>query len=128
MTNKIIDDKNPFHADQLSVLHNEGGFLLDFKKTVPQIDITESGETISTRTYHDIIILNPIIAKSLLEILKNSIDQYEKAFGKVKINKPKKNSTKAPKEHKKDKYIGWALFRKKTLEKKYLNWDLFGKI
>ncbi len=59
------------YANYVAVGHNAFEFLLDFGQHYPDSDDIKM---------HTRIIINPIYAKSLLEILQQSIRQYEMSF------------------------------------------------
>lgn len=101
---KVVSDDNPFHSDQVSVLHSEAGFVIDFRRSVPQLDIGEQGEVVTLVTHHRLVLLSPVVAKSLVKVLRDSVDKYEKSFGKIKLPKQKKRPPVNSKNQ--DKYIG----------------------
>ena len=62
------------YANYFKVGHNAVEFLLDFGQFYPE------GERAQLHTR---IITGPAYAKALLDILRESIDQYEQAFGAI---------------------------------------------
>ena len=63
------------YANYFEVGHNAFEFLLDFGQYYPETDEA----ALYTR-----IVTSPCYAKSLLETLRDSIEQYEKNFGTIK--------------------------------------------
>ena len=66
------------YANYFEVGHNDIEFVLDFGQF-----FSDSEKVLHTR-----IITSPIYAKALLELLRDSLDRYERSFGVI------------PKEHK----------------------------
>jgi hypothetical protein len=62
------------YANYFKVGHNAVEFLLDFGQFYPEGP--QAG-------FHTRIITPPIYAKALLEILRESVDQYEQTFGVI---------------------------------------------
>jgi hypothetical protein len=62
------------YSNRLKVGYNGYEFVLDFA----QYHIGEKKED-----YHTRIITTPAYAKSLLDVLQKSIDQYEKSYGSI---------------------------------------------
>ncbi len=62
------------YANYFKVGHNAYEFVIDFGQYYPENDQAE----LCTR-----IITNPKYAKALLEILRESIEQYEQSFGAI---------------------------------------------
>ena len=62
------------YANSFQVGHNAFEFLLDFGQVAP-----ERGRP----HFHTRIITSPVYAKALTEILRESIHQYEQAFGTI---------------------------------------------
>lgn len=58
----------------LTLSHNPVEFLVDFGQFYP-----ENGKA----QHHTRIITSPIYAKTLLEMLRESIDRYEQSFGAI---------------------------------------------
>ncbi len=67
------------YANYFKVGHNAFEFVLDFGQYYPE---TEEAE-LYTR-----VITSPSYAKTLLEMLQDSIWQHEKAFGRIKKENP----------------------------------------
>jgi len=62
------------YANYFKVGHNAFEFLLDFGQFYPESEQTQ---------LHTRIITSPIYAKALLEVLRESIDRYEKSYGAI---------------------------------------------
>jgi len=60
------------YANYFKVGHNAFEFLLDFGQFYAESQRAQ---------FHTRIITNPISAKSLFELLRESIEQYERTFG-----------------------------------------------
>lgn len=63
------------YANYFKVGHNAFEFVLDFGQLFPE----STGSQLHTR-----IITSPIYAKTLLETLRESIEQYEETFGSIR--------------------------------------------
>lgn len=63
------------YANYFRVGHNLIEFVLDFGQFYPN---QQEGARLHTR-----IITSPVYAKSLLEILRESVDQYERTYGAI---------------------------------------------
>ena len=77
-------DVNPgqdFFAEQISVSHSPVRFVVDFVKSTPRID--PGSQTTRLLTTHDVIMLDPYLAKEFLSVLSDNIGKYEKKFGKI---------------------------------------------
>ena len=62
------------YANSFQIGHNAFEFLLDFGQVSPESQQEQ---------FHTRIITGPVYAKALLGILRESIDQYEQAFGTI---------------------------------------------
>ncbi len=62
------------YANCFKVGHNAVEVLLDFGQFYPESDEEQ---------FHTRIITSPIYAKALLEIIRESLDQYEQTFGPI---------------------------------------------
>jgi hypothetical protein len=63
------------YANSLNVSHNSFEFVLNAGHFYPQNEHTQ---------LHTRIVTSPTHAKAMLEILKESIEQYEQEFGAIK--------------------------------------------
>ncbi|MEM3374567.1 MAG: DUF3467 domain-containing protein [Candidatus Woesearchaeota archaeon] len=93
-----IDNGNVFFADEIGIIHNPLRIMLDFRSVTPRVDIRNQ-EFQPIVIKHNVVILDPFMAKNLLELLKQNIANYEKQFGKIKqpeqlrkINRKQKKS------------------------------------
>ena len=85
-----LDHSNPvFFSDGISLLNRSDKFFVDFRQTSPRIDVIGDKQHHTHAVKHNTIALDPIMAKALLELLKDSISKYEKQFGKIKTPKQK---------------------------------------
>ncbi len=62
------------YANYFKVGHNAFEFLLDFGQFYPESEQAQ---------LHTRVITNPIYAKALLEIIRESLDRYEHTFGAI---------------------------------------------
>jgi len=91
--NVNMDHSNPaFFSDGISLFNRKDKFFIDFRQTSPRIDIVGEKQHYSHAVKHSTIVLDPIIAKALFKLLKDSIGKYEKQFGKIDL--PKQEKTK----------------------------------
>ena len=71
------DERDPLegrYANSFQVGHNAFEFVLDFGQASPPD---------SSPRYHTRIITGPAYAKALLAVMRESIQQYEEAFGTI---------------------------------------------
>jgi len=88
-----IDNGGPaFFSDSITVFHNSMKFVLDFQQITPRFTRI-GGEEATQNMYvkHNTILLDPVVAKDLLNILKENIKKYEKSFNKINIQERKKS-------------------------------------
>ena len=62
------------YTNYVQVGHNAFEILLDFGRSSPEEEAA---------TFHTRIITSPSCAKALFELLRDSIEQYEKTFGPI---------------------------------------------
>ena len=96
----VIDEKEVI-ADEVTIMHNPSRFFLDFKTLSPRNDFGGPNRLILR---HNIVIIDPFLAKELHRVLDENIKNYEKKFGQIK--KPEaiiKAEKMLEKEGKKDK-------------------------
>ena|SRR3972149_1580666 len=97
--NLNINDGESFFSNEISINFNPSSFFLDFKNISPRIDPrNQSGATFFLK--HNVVLLDPYTFKQTVSLIKESLDRYEKEFGK--IEKPKLIE-KLEKEQKKNK-------------------------
>ncbi len=75
----------PFNADAATIIHGKGSVVLDFKQTTPRVDQVEGSTEHTVITEHDAIVLQPQMAKVLLNLLEQNIANYEEKFGEIEI-------------------------------------------
>jgi hypothetical protein len=73
------DEPRGRYANYFEVGHNAFEFLLDFGQHYPE-DATGSR---GAARLHTRIVTGPVYAKALLELLRDSIGQYERTFGPI---------------------------------------------
>ena len=84
--NLNINDGDSFFANEISINFNPSNFFLDFKNISPRIDPrNQNGATFSLK--HNVILLDLYTFKQSVSLMKETLDRYEKEFGK--IEKPK---------------------------------------
>jgi len=108
---KVIDMKvdvsdEAFFSDSVFVIHSPSNFVLDFRQTTPRVDPIENKVKQTFVVKHRAIVLDPILTKDLIRVLKENIKRYEKEFGKIKVPKRKKVRYKEPSAAEHRKYIG----------------------
>jgi len=69
-----------FSVDEVMVTHGPLKIFIDFKNTVPLMDMGK--QRLSIR--HQVCILDPFLAKDFLRVLKENLEKYEKQFGEIK--------------------------------------------
>ncbi|MCD6558040.1 MAG: DUF3467 domain-containing protein [Candidatus Aenigmarchaeota archaeon] len=98
-----------FFSDSATIRFSESKFALDFKQTSPRSDELPDGVHESIMINHNVIIIDPIMAKNLLGVLSELVKKYEKKFGKIKTVGKKKRETHTTKKKdsiKASNYIG----------------------
>ena len=102
---KIDHGDQAFFTDNATVLHNPNKFIIDFSQAIPRLD-NINGKMQQTFTIrHNTILMDPQFAKSFLEILEKNMKNYEKKFGKIKVEKTS-TEIKKPMEVESTRYIG----------------------
>ncbi len=81
--NVNISNGKQFFADEIAVMHSPVKFVFDFKNTTPRID-PRIVQITPMALEHNVIIMDLHTAKSFLKLFKESVDKYEKQFGKIK--------------------------------------------
>ncbi len=80
--NVEVQNGQDFFADQVSVSHNPLKFIIDFTRTTPRID-GSSQEQPRLVMSHNVLLIDPYLAKEFMDILKDNISRYEKRYGKI---------------------------------------------
>ncbi len=92
--NIIMDNSNQaFYATQASVHFSLHDFCIDFGQATPRVNATPKGEEMSYVNKHATIMLTPMLAKRLFELLGGQLAKFEKSNGQIKI--PKESKKKA---------------------------------
>ncbi|MFQ5474685.1 MAG: DUF3467 domain-containing protein [Candidatus Nanoarchaeia archaeon] len=100
--NVHIDEGDTFFTNEVSVNFNPIQFFADFKCVAPRVDLrTKEGE-ININIKHNVVAFDPYHATQIHKLLTESIQNYEKKFGK--IEKPKQlNKIESKEEGKQEK-------------------------
>lgn len=77
------DMGSAFSADAMTVVYGEGKFVLDFKKTAPRIDQLNGDSNQTLVVEHQPVILPAEMAKVLLTMLQDNLEDYEEQFGEI---------------------------------------------
>jgi len=103
-----IENGGPaFFSDTVTVSHNTKKFLVDFQQITPRFSKVGPGEPDHKMFLsHNVVILDPEIAKDLTRILSENVKKYEKRFGKIEVKRPKKLIDKKPEKVEYTGYIG----------------------
>jgi hypothetical protein len=101
-----------FFTDNVTVWHSPQKFVIDFMQASPRFDQIgeESQQTIAVK--HKTLLMDPMLAKVFLSVLRENIEKYEKNIGKISL--PKKsivkhnpiNTAKTSKTDGASRYIG----------------------
>lgn len=84
--NISVDEGEPFFCHELSANFNPMQFVLDFKSITPRVDMRSKNSPI-INIKHNVVMVDPYHAKSMVKLLNKVICDYEKEFGEIK--KPK---------------------------------------
>jgi len=84
---KINHGDKAFYANSISVIFNPSKFVIDFRQNIPRIDIINEKSHETLVTEHNVVVMDPKFAKIFLETLKTSIENYEKKFGEIKVER-----------------------------------------
>ncbi|MEM5792840.1 MAG: DUF3467 domain-containing protein [Candidatus Aenigmatarchaeota archaeon] len=105
--NVNIDHTEPaFFSDYLVVSHSPNKFILDFVQVTPRFDKIGDDMQQSLVMKHKTIMVDPPVAKNIMETLKDNIEKYEKNFGKIKYEKIKTKGKEAEFVDENTRYIG----------------------
>ncbi|MFH2021385.1 MAG: DUF3467 domain-containing protein [archaeon] len=100
-----IDNGQSFFADEAGVIHNPLRFILDFRSITPRVDV-RNNEYQPIVLKHNVILMDPYMAKNIVEMLQENIKNYEKQFGKIEkpaaLKKIERKAKKNPSEKKAD--------------------------
>lgn len=81
----IADSGPEFSADEVAISHSPLRFVVDFKSITPRMDM--HGQQPRHVVKHNIVRMDPYLAKDFFDVLKKNLEKYEKQYGKV--SKPK---------------------------------------
>jgi len=105
--NVNIDYGDPgFFVDSVTISHNPSKFIFDFVQVTPRFDKIGPEMQQSLAVKHKTLVMDPIMAKNILEILRDNLDKYEKNFGEIKIQKRKIESKPTEYTEETTRYIG----------------------
>ena len=91
-----INDGEPFFAHEVTVNFTPTQMSLDFKCITPRNDPRSKKPVFQLK--HNVIMLDPWHAKSLLGVISNVVEKYEGEFGKIKKPKSLEKAEKKQKE------------------------------
>ena len=84
--NLNINDGETFFANEISINFNPSNFFMDFKNVSPRIDPrNQNGATFFMK--HNVVLLDLYTFKQTVSLMKETLERYEKEFGR--IEKPK---------------------------------------
>lgn len=92
------EHNEPFHADSATIIHGKGSVVVDFKQTTPRVDQLEGNTEHTVITEHNAIVLQPQMAKVLLNLLEENIGDYEEKFGEIELPEKTDQSVKTDRE------------------------------
>lgn len=95
--NLNIDNGNDFFAHEMSINFSPTQFIFDYRSLTPRID-PRSREAPVLFLKHNVIMVDPFHAKRIFEILKTTIEDYEKQFGRIEMPKALKEHEKKAKK------------------------------
>ena len=98
--NLNIVDGDPFFAHEAAVNFTPTQITLDFKCITPRVDPRSKKPNFQIK--HNLVMMEPWHAQSLIKVLQNVVGNYEKEFGKIKIPKAIEKAQKKHKEGKKE--------------------------
>ena len=107
--NVNVDHSEPvFFTDNVTVWHSPQKFVLDFTNAAPRFDKVgdENQQTIAVK--HKTLIMDPLLAKIFLGVLRDNLENYEKNIGRITMPKPSKSKQVKPSKlsESASKYIG----------------------
>ena len=80
--NVNINDGEAFYSNETSISHNPVQFVLDFKQITPRIDMRSQQSQLFCLK-HNVILIDPLHAKRLSDMMQAAIKEYENKFGKI---------------------------------------------
>lgn len=82
-----INDGDEFFAQEASITYNPSLFNIDFRRITSRVDM-RSNDTNVIVLKHNVIMLEPYVAKKIHEILGKAIEKYENEFDEIKTPLP----------------------------------------
>ncbi len=105
--NVNVDYAEPgFFTDSITISHSPNKFIFDFVQVTPRFDRIGPEMQQSLAVKHNTIIMDPVMAKNILEILKDNLGKYEKNFGEIKVEKKKIKDKPIEYSEESTRYIG----------------------
>jgi len=84
--NLNINDGDSFYSNEISINFNPSNFFLDFKNISPRIDPrNQSGATFHLK--HNVVLIDPYTFKQTVSLMNETLQRYEKEFGKIEKSK-----------------------------------------
>lgn len=80
--NVEVQNGTEFFADQVSVSHNPLRFVIDYTRTAPRIDGSNTSQPRLVMS-HNVILMDPYLAVEFMNVLKDNIAKFEKRYGKI---------------------------------------------
>jgi len=102
----IDHNESGFFTDSVTISHNPSKFIFDFVQVTPRFDRMREEMQQSLVVKHKTILMDPLMAKNILDILGENLKKYEKNFGEIKIQKRKTNSKPIEYSEESTRYIG----------------------
>lgn len=91
-----IDEGEPFFCHECTVNFTPTQVTMDFKCITPRVD--PRGKKPTFQLKHNVVMMEPWHAKSMIDVLKNVVQKYEKEFGKIAKPKSLKKAEKKQEE------------------------------
>lgn len=100
------EHNEPFNADSATIMHSQNQVVIDFKQTTPRLDQVDNDMQHTVITEHNAIVLRPQMAKVLLNLLQENLENYEDKFGEIDL--PEQDGQDTPDDATQDShgYIG----------------------
>jgi hypothetical protein len=102
-----LDHSEPaFFTDNVTVSHAPNKFVIDFSQTTPRFDSFDDKQQQTFVIKHKTIVIDPQFAKIFSDILQQNVERFEKTYGKIKVQKQKKEAVKLERAESTTRYIG----------------------
>ena len=97
----VVDNgRDIFHTNSVSINHRPEEITIDFiqhsLRFNPGINGGEPKHTVIAK--HNVVVMSPLVAKSLLNALKDNLEKYEVNINKINLPKPLKGKKKGKEE------------------------------